>query len=173
MYYLGETSYYSRDYAVAIPYYEKAIPLYEQARDTFNITNCFNSIGLCYHYMFQGEKAISQFIDGLKLNEHNKEYSAELISNIAMAHSRMNNNRDAIENYRKALLINISIKDSASIAVNYKWTWRCIYQYEPNLIQRLSISTKLFIFLPRQNEMIVRLLLWPIWQHPIQIIPTA
>jgi signal transduction histidine kinase/predicted negative regulator of RcsB-dependent stress response len=119
MYYLGETSYYSRDYAVAIPYYEKAIPLYEQARDTFNITNCFNSIGLCYHYMFQGEKAISQFIDGLKLNEHNKEYTAELISNIAMAHSRMNNNRDAIENYRKALLINISIKDSASIAVNY------------------------------------------------------
>jgi tetratricopeptide (TPR) repeat protein len=119
LYYIGETGYYSRDYAGAIPYYEKAIPLYTQLKDTFSLTNCHNSMGLCYHFMFQGEKAIIQFIEGLKLTENNQEYTAELISNIAMAHGAMNNHRDAIDNYYKALIINKSIKDSSSIAVNY------------------------------------------------------
>jgi len=118
-YYLGETDYYSRDYAKAIPFYEKAISLYKLEKDTFNLTNCHNSIGLCYHYMDQGEKAISQFIEGLKLCGKDQEYAAEIISNIGMAHEKMQNLTDAINNYRKALKINISIKDSASIAVNY------------------------------------------------------
>jgi len=118
-YYFGETGYYSRDYSGAIPFYEHAIPLFEQLKDTFNLTNCHNSVGLCYHYMFQGDKAIKQFVEGLKLCENNKEYAAELISNIAMVHAKMNDNKDAIYNYRKALFINTSIKDSASMAVNY------------------------------------------------------
>lgn len=118
-YYLGETSYYSRDYAGAIPFYQSAIPLFEAEKDSFRITNCRNAIGLCYHYMDQGEKAIEQFIEALKLCEKDKEYSAEITSNIAMAHSNMNNYTDALANYRKALTINTSINDSLSMAVNY------------------------------------------------------
>lgn len=118
-YYLGETCYFSRNFYGAIPYYKSAIPLYEQLKDTFNLTNCYNSAGLCYHSIYQGEKAIACFIEGLKLCERDQEYAAELISNIAMAHAKMNNLKDAIANYRKALVINISIKDSSSMAVNY------------------------------------------------------
>lgn len=118
-YYFGETGFYSRDYAGAIPFYEHAIPLFEQLKDTFNLTNCRNSIGLCYHNMYQGDKAIAQYIEGLKLCENDMEYTADLISNIAMAHAKMNQLEDAIFNYRKALGINTTIKDSASMAVNY------------------------------------------------------
>ena len=118
-YYLGETGYYSRNFSGAIPYYKVAIPLFEQLKDSFNMANCHNSIGLCYHRMFQGEKAIAQFIEALKLCEKDKEYTAEIISNIAMAHANMNNLQEAIANYRKALAINKSINDSSSMAVNY------------------------------------------------------
>ena len=118
-YYLGETSYYSRDYSGAIPQYEKAIKLFESLKDSFNLTNCYNSTGLCYHLMYQGDKAIVQFIKALRTCENNKEYTAEIISNIAMAHAKMNNHRDAISNYKKALYLNTLIKDSASMAVNY------------------------------------------------------
>lgn len=118
-YYLGETSYYSRDYSRAIPQYEKAIKLFESLKDSFNLTNCYNSIGLCYHLMYQGDKAIMQFIKALRTCENNKEFTAEIISNIAMAHAKMNNHREAISNYKKALNLNTLIKDSASMAVNY------------------------------------------------------
>ncbi|MDO9615726.1 MAG: tetratricopeptide repeat protein, partial [Bacteroidota bacterium] len=83
-YYLGETEYYSREYTRGILYYEKAIPLFQQLKDTFLLANCYNSIGLCYFDMYQGEKAIAQFIEGLKLCENDKKFTAQLISNIAM-----------------------------------------------------------------------------------------
>jgi len=118
-YYFGETYYYSNDYQRAIPNYEKAIPLFKEVSDTFNVTNCYNSIGLCYYFMYQGEKAIALFIEGLKSCENDKKFTAQLISNIAMSHALMGNNKLAIDNYRKALLINTSIHDLASMAVNY------------------------------------------------------
>jgi signal transduction histidine kinase len=119
IYYLGETSYYSREYSKAIPQYEKAIVLFESLKDSFDVTNCYNSIGLCYHLMYQGDKAISQFIKALRTCENDKEYTADILSNIAMAHAKMNNHRDAITYYKRALNLNTSIKDSASMAVNY------------------------------------------------------
>ncbi len=118
-YYLGEMSYYSRDYSGAIPHYENAIPIFEQLNDSSNLTNCYNSVGLCYHCLFQGDKAIEYFIKALRTCENDKEYTAKITSNIAMAHVKMNNYNDAITNYRKALSINKSIKDSLSIAINY------------------------------------------------------
>ena len=119
MYYFGETNFYARDFAGAIPHYEDAILLFEQLKDTFQMTNCYNSIGICYQEMDQGEKAIEQFVNGLKLCDHNQEYAAELLSNIAMEHQKMQNYRDAIRYYRKAMQINIAIKDTGSRAVNY------------------------------------------------------
>ena len=118
-YFIGETNYYARDFSGAIPYYQKAIPLFELLKDSFNLTNCYNSIGLCYHGIYQGERAIEQYINALRTCENDKEYTAEIISNIAMAHAKMNNYIEAIANYRKALNINTSIRDSSSMAVNY------------------------------------------------------
>lgn len=119
IYYLAETNYYSREFFKAIPQYEKAIPLFESLKDSFNITNCYNSIGLCYHQIYKGDKAIELFIKALRSCEHDKEYTADIISNIAMVHVKMNNFHDAISNYKKALNLNTLIKDSASMAVNY------------------------------------------------------
>ena len=119
IYYLGENNYYSREYSKAIPQYEKAVAVFESLKDSFNVTNCYNSIGLCYHLMYQGDKAISQFIKALRTCENDKEYTADILSNIAMAHAKMNNHRDAITYYKRALNLNTLIKDSASMAVNY------------------------------------------------------
>ena len=119
LYYLGETSYYSSDYQGAIPMYENAIPLFHELKDTLDIFNCYNSIGLCYYYMNQGEKAIAQFIECLKLCDNDLENGADAVSNIGMVHEKMGNYTEAILNYRKALKTNISISDSASIGVGY------------------------------------------------------
>ena len=118
-YYTGETYYYSLDYRRAIPRYEKAIPLFKVLKDTLGVFDCYNSIGLCYYYMNQGEKAIAQFIEALKLCENDLENGADVISNIGMVHEKIGNYQEAILNYRKALKINISINDSASIGVGY------------------------------------------------------
>lgn len=118
-YYLGETNYYIRNFSGAIPYYKKAISLYEQLKDSFNLTNCYSSIGLCYHNIDQGEKAIAQFIEGLKLSVNNQEYTAEILHNIGNVQQKMQNYEKAIGYFRKAMNINLTIKDSVSLAVDY------------------------------------------------------
>ena len=118
-YYLGETNYYIRNFSSAIPHYKKAISLYEQLKDSFNLTNCYCSIGLCYHNIDQGEKAIAQYIEGLKLSINNQEYTAEILHNIGNVHQKMQNYDEAIGYFRKAMNINLTIKDSVSLAVDY------------------------------------------------------
>lgn len=119
VYYLGETCFFSRDFAGAIPYYEKAIPIYTQLKDTFSVINCYSSLGLSYHNIDQGEKAIAYYIEGLKLCGKDQEYAAEILHNIGNVHRKMQNHRDAINYYRQAKAINSSINDSISLAVNY------------------------------------------------------
>jgi signal transduction histidine kinase len=118
-YYFGDNCYFSRDYIGAIPYYEHAIKYYKELKDTFSLTNCYSSIGLSYHYMSQDTKAIPYFIDALKMSENNKEYTAEILANIALCHAQMHNEKYAIEYYRKAAVINQEIKDTVSLAVDY------------------------------------------------------
>ena len=118
-YYLGETRFYTRNFSGAIPYYKKAITIYEQLKDSFNLTNCYSSIGLCYHNTDQGEKAIVQYIEGLKLTVNNQEYTAELLHNIGNVHQKMQNYEAAINYFRKAKNINQLIGDSVSLAVDY------------------------------------------------------
>ena len=119
LYCLGETNFYSRNFENAISYYKSAIPLFELVKDTFSLTNCYSSIGLSFHNTDRGDKAIDQFIEGLKLNIKNQEYTAELLHNIGNVHQRMQNYKEAISYFQKAKAINLKIKDSVSLAVDY------------------------------------------------------
>lgn len=119
LYNLAETFYNSSDYHLAIPAYRKAFSEYTRAKDTLGIVNCYKLIGLCYYNMDQGDKAIEQFIEGMKMCEHDARNTAKLLSNIAMTHSRMRNLNDAIYYYRKALALNSSIENPEGMAVNY------------------------------------------------------
>lgn len=119
LYYLGETFYHSSDYQLAIPAYKKAFSVYAKVNDTINLVNCHKLIGLCYYNMDQGDKAIAQFIEGMKLCENDTRSTAKLLSNIAMTHTRMRNMNDAIYYYHKALSLNASIKNAEGMAVNY------------------------------------------------------
>lgn len=118
-YYLGETNYYIRNFSGAIPHYKRAFLLFEQLKDSFNLTNCYSSIGLCYHNIDQGEKAIAQLIEGLKLSANNQEYTAEILHNIGNVQQKMQNYEVAISYFRKAMNINLTIQDSVSLAVDY------------------------------------------------------
>lgn len=118
-YYLGKTSYNSSDFEGAVHLFEKALPLFKMKNDTLNMTDCYKLMGLSYFFTNQGEKAIAQFIEGMKLCENDKRNTAKLISNIAMTHAKMRNTIDAINNYRKALKLNTFIHNLAGIAVNY------------------------------------------------------
>ena len=118
-YYLGETLFHSANYQSAISAYQKALSVYSEIKDTINMVDCHKAIGLCYYHMDQGDKAIKQFIEGMKLCENDKRNTAKLLSNIAMTHNRMRNMNDAIQNYRKALALNASIKNFTSMAINY------------------------------------------------------
>ena len=119
LYYLGESFFNSTDYQWAIPEYLRALSVYSLIKDTVNIVDCHKAIGLCYYNMDQGDKAIQQFIEGMKLCENDTKNTAKLLSNIAMTHNRMRNINDAISNYRKALSLNASINNQAGMAVNY------------------------------------------------------
>lgn len=119
LYHMGETMFNSSDYQVAISTYKKALSAYTKIKDTINIVNCYKSIGLCYYNMDQGDKAIEQFIEGMKLCENDARSTAKLLSNIAMTHTRMRNLNDAIYYYRKALSLNSSIQNYEGMAVNY------------------------------------------------------
>jgi len=119
LYYLGETLFQSADYHSAIPEYQKALTVYSKINDSVNMVVCHKAIGLCYYNTDQGDKAITQFIEGMKLCENDKRSTAKLLSNIAMTHNRMRNMNDAIQNYRRALALNASIKNFTSMAINY------------------------------------------------------
>ena len=119
LYYLGETNYYSRNFENAILHYKSAIPLYQQDKDTFSLTSCYSAIGLCYQNIDQGEKAIAQYIEGLKLSKNNEEYTAEILYNIGNVHQKMQNYKEAITYFQRDKAINLTIKDSVSLAVNY------------------------------------------------------
>lgn len=118
LYKLGESLYASSDYHLALPEYQKALLVYTQTKDTVNMVNCHKLIGLCYYNIDQGDKAIVQFLEGMKLCENDPETTAKLLSNIAMSHSRMRNLNDAISYYRKALALNSSIKNFDGMVVN-------------------------------------------------------
>jgi len=119
LHYFGESLFNSAEYQKAIPAYKKALSVYSEIKDTVNMVDCHKAIGLCYYNMDQGDKAIKQFIDGMKLCENDKRSTAKLLSNIAMTHNRMRNMNDAIQNYRKALALNASIENYTSMAINY------------------------------------------------------
>lgn len=119
LYYLGEILFDFSEYQKAIPEYQKSLSIYSKIKDTDNMVDCYKAIGLCYYNMDQGDKAITQFIEGMKLCESDTKNTAKLLSNIAMTHNRMRNMNDAIYNYRKALSLNASINNHAGMAVNY------------------------------------------------------
>lgn len=116
---LGETSFKYNQYQGAIPEYQQALSICTMLNDSVMAVNCYKAIGLSYYHMDSGEKAIEQFIEGMKLCEHDTLITAKLLSNIAMTHNRMRNLNDAIEYYRKALALNVSIKNDHGMAVNY------------------------------------------------------
>ena len=119
LYYLGENWFESSDYQLAIPNYRKALDTYAKIKDTINVVNCYKLIGLCYYNMDQGDKAISSFLEGMKLSENRPEITAKLLSNIAMSHSRMRNVTEAISYYRRALSLNSQIRNTDGMAVNF------------------------------------------------------
>ena len=119
LYYQGEIKFSTNDFLDAIPYYERAIPLFEEIKDTSMLTDCYNSIGVCYHKSDFGERAISEFVKGLKLSANNPKFSAKLLHNIGNVHKRMQNYIAAIEYFKKAEAIDIANKDSVVLAKNY------------------------------------------------------
>lgn len=119
MFNLGENLYNSSDYQLAIPYYQNALTSYTFVKDTSSMVNCHKLIGLCYFYLDQGDKAISNFIEGMRICENDPKNMAKLLSNLAMTHTRMKNMNDAIFDYRKSLVINASIQNYEGMAVNY------------------------------------------------------
>ncbi len=151
LYYLGETRFYSRDFASAIPFYGQATHLFEHLKDTFLLTNCYSAIGLCYNELYQGEKAIANFIQALKLCDNNPDFAAEITSNIAMTHAQMDNFVDAIKYYRKALAINKSIKDSTSTAVNYNGIGSAFSSLNNNDSALINFSKAYYLFKKVKN----------------------
>jgi len=119
LYYLAETSFNALLYQSALSNYQNALSVYAELKDTANIINCYKLIGSCYTNMDQGDKAILQFIEGMKLCENDTLITAKFLSNIALTHTRMRNMNDAIYYYRKALLLNRQIKNDEGMAVNH------------------------------------------------------
>ncbi len=116
IYYQAETYFNSNSYQEAIPGYQNALLIYLSLNNSLMAADCHKAIGSCYYHMDQGEKAIAQFIEGMKLCENDKLITAKFLSNIAMTHNRMRNLNDAIDYYQKALALNTSINNHNGMA---------------------------------------------------------
>jgi signal transduction histidine kinase len=116
---IGESLFNRAQYQEAIPLYKKALSIYGNLNESLNAVDCFKAIGLCYYHTDQGENAIGQFIEGMKICEHDTLNTAKLLSNIAMTHNRMRNLNEAIDYYHEALHLNRLIRNHNGMAVNY------------------------------------------------------
>lgn len=119
LFYFGEAHFNAAEFNKAIDDYQEALNEFSLLKDTFNMIGCYRSIGLCYHNINQGEKAISKFIEGMKLCENDQVNTAKMLHNIGNTHSRMRNTNDAIENFNEALNINKKIGNNVGMALNY------------------------------------------------------
>lgn len=134
--YLGENTFNSFDYNGAMFLFNKALTLYESQFDSLDIANCHKLIGQCYFSLYQNEKAITEFIAGLKYCENDKETTAKLTYNIGRTHLRMHNINVANYNFRKALSLNQEINNLSGIAANYNglgMTFKSINQLDSAL----------------------------------------
>ena len=111
----------ARDFSNAISIYEKALPLFQQLKDTLAMVDCYRYIGIANFSMSKSKEAIASYLEGLKLVKNNLDYTAELLGNIGLVHNEMDNVNEAINYFRQALKINQSIRDTASMAVNYDY----------------------------------------------------
>ncbi len=121
VYLSGKICFASRNFTEAIRYYQKAIPLYEAIHDTTSMTTCYSYIGISNSNMSKSKEAIASYLEGLKLTKNDPDYSAELLGNIGLVHAEMDNFNEAIKYLYKALSINKSIRDTASMAIDYDY----------------------------------------------------
>ena len=120
-YYSAKILFTARDFTQAIKLYEKALPLFRQLNDTTSMTTCYSYIGISNFNMSKSKEAIASYLEGLKLSKNDPDYSAELLANIGLVHDEMDNFKEAISYYNRALAINQSIRDSGSMAIDYDY----------------------------------------------------
>lgn len=121
VYLSAKINFTARDFNEAIKGYEKAIPYYRQLKDTTSMTTCYSYIGISNFNLSKNEDAIAAYLEGLKLSKNDPDYSAELLANIGLTHDVMDNFTEAISYYKQALVLNQSIKDTGSMAIDYDY----------------------------------------------------
>ncbi|MFY9150624.1 MAG: tetratricopeptide repeat-containing sensor histidine kinase [Prolixibacteraceae bacterium] len=130
VYQTGKIFFTSRDFTTAIRYYEKAIPLFRQLNDTSSLTTCYSYIGISNFNLSKSKDAIASYLEGLKLSKNDPDYSAELLANIGLVHTEMNNFKEAVSYFRQALKINQSIRDTGSLAIDYDHLGVCYSEFK-------------------------------------------
>jgi len=156
---LGQNSFSSFDYEEAMGWYKKSLVLYEALKDSANISNCYNSIGVCHFKLYQNEKAITQFFEGLKYCDTDKENTAKLFSNIAMTHERMGNLEVATNYYRKALEINASVNNLTGMGANLNglgMTYKSLNRMDSALINYFK-AHRIYKKIKRRDNMAITL----------------
>jgi signal transduction histidine kinase len=119
VYQSGKIKFIARDHANAIRTLEKALELYRQLNDTMGMATCYRYIGIANFETSKSKEAIVSYLEGLKLAKGDLDYTAEQLGNIGLVHNEMNNINEAISYFRQALIINQSIHDTVSMAVDY------------------------------------------------------
>lgn len=156
---LGKNSFDTLDFETAIEWYKKSLVLFESLKDSVNITNCYKSVGLCHFNLYQDEKAIAQFFEGLKYCETDKENTARLFSNIAMTHLRLGNKTIASTYYNKALALNAATNNLAGMGTNYNglgMTYKSRNQMDSALINYFK-AHRVFRKIKRRDNMAITL----------------
>ncbi|MDD2305656.1 MAG: tetratricopeptide repeat-containing sensor histidine kinase [Prolixibacteraceae bacterium] len=121
VYYSARILYTARDFTEAIKKYQKALEMYRQLNDTSGMTKCYRYIGISNFNMSRSKEAIASYLEGIKLAKRDLDYTAELLGNIGLVHNEMDNVNEAISYFRKAININQTIHDTASLAIDYDY----------------------------------------------------
>jgi len=103
---LGKARYYSASYDSVLMYWQSSLEVYKNMKDTFNMAELYNNIGVCYYVGFSNyDKAIENYIFALKKREEMNDSvgAAYALNNIGNIYYKQKRRTKALENYKKAL----------------------------------------------------------------------
>ena len=128
----AECFYYFNDYDAALKNYQTGLDFFLQVKDSVDIGETLNSIGLVYYFKGDYNLAVKQFFKSLSYLQRVEftENTAHVYSNLGMVFSRIGEFQKAIENYQYAAILNGNINDLNSLAVNFNGVGVAFYNQE-------------------------------------------
>ena len=154
LYNKAESYYHFDDYSAALQNYDLALDVFKQIKDSANIGEILNSIGLVFYFKGEYNSAVETFFESLDYFEGQnlKGNVAHVYSNLGMVFTRIGDSKRAVKNYGHAASLNLEINDLNSLAVNYNGLGVSFYNLAEYDSSKVYYNKALHLFRQLENQ---------------------